>query len=76
MAKKPVAAAYCQVTPLGRRRLDPYNGVFIAPGDPYILDSKKAEMLSDMGEVEILKEDVTPPWVKPAAPVSKDKSNG
>lgn len=70
MAKKPSAATYCEVTPIGRRRLDPYKGVFVAVGDPYILDSAKAEMLSAMGEVEILREDITPPWVTKAAPTS------
>lgn len=74
MAKKPVAATWCEVTPLGRRRLDPYSGAFIAPGEKYILDSKKAEMLSDMGEVEILKEDIVPPWAKKPEPApSKEK---
>jgi hypothetical protein len=77
MAKKPTTATFCEVTPLGRRRLDPYNGIFVAPGDKYILDSNKADALAAMGEVEIVKEDVVPPWAKkpePApAPASKEK---
>lgn len=75
---KPRVITYCEVTPIGRRRLDPYNGVFVAPGDSYILDSAKAATLSDMGEIEILKEDVTPPWaVKPAPKIeNKESANG
>jgi hypothetical protein len=68
MAKKPVAASFTEVTPLGRRRLDPYTGVFVAPGDKYVLDSNKANMLAEMGEVEIIKEDIVPPWAKKPEP--------
>lgn len=53
---------YHKVTPIGRRRLDPYNSVFVAVGDSYIIDSNLANALADMGEVEILEENVTPAW--------------
>lgn len=66
MAKAKRVVTYCKVTPIGRRRLDPYNNVFVQLGDPYVLDSAKAQMLADLGEVEILEENITPPWaVKP-----------
>jgi hypothetical protein len=69
MAKKPVAVSWTKVAPIGRRRLNPYTGEFVQVGDPYILDSNKADMLAGMGEVEILEEDVVPPWApKTAAP--------
>lgn len=68
MARKPVAVSWTKVAPIGRRRLNPYTGEFMQIGDPYILDSNKAYMLSDMGEVEILEEDVTPPWAAKAEP--------
>lgn len=68
MAKKP-PISFCKVTPIGRRRLDPYNSVFVAPGDYYILDSAKADTLAGMGEIEIIQEDVVPPWSIPTEPV-------
>jgi hypothetical protein len=67
MAKKPVEVSWTRVAPIGRRRLNPYTGEFVQIGEPYILDSKKAEMLSDMGEVEIIEEDIVPPWAPKAA---------
>lgn len=70
MAKIKKVASYCKVTPIGRRRLDPYTSQLVQLGENYILDSDKAQMLSDMGEVEIIEENVTPPW---AIPVVKDK---
>lgn len=74
MAKAKRIVTYCKVTPIGRRRLDPYNGVFVQLGDPYILDSDKAQMLTDLGEVKILEENVTPPWAILTAPVAKEKA--
>ena len=67
MAKAAVreAATFCEVKPLYRRRLDPYNSEFVPVGVSYCLDSNKAKMLSDMGEVEIVAENITPPWVEP-----------
>jgi len=77
MAKKPTATSYTKVAALGRRRLNPYTGEFMPVGEPYILDSAKADALAGMGEVEILEEDVPSPWaVKPApapTPVTKEK---
>ncbi len=81
MARKPVTVTWTKVAALGRRRLNPYTGEFMQIGDPYILDANKAYMLADMGEVEILEEDVTPPWavkvepVKPAAPAPAAKES-
>jgi hypothetical protein len=77
MAKKPVEVSWTKVAPIGRRRLNPYTGEFVQIGEPYILDSKKADMLSEMGEVEILEEDIVPPWAPktPAPAPTKVISN-
>lgn len=68
MAKKPVATTYCLVTPVGRRRLNPYTGEFVQIGDKYHLDAKKAETLAAMGEVEIIEEDIADPWAPKEEP--------
>lgn len=68
MAKKLTVITYCKVAAIGRRRLNPYTGEFMQIGDPYFLDSKKAEALSDMGEVEILEENIADPWAPKEEP--------
>ena len=60
MAKVKRPVAMVKVTPIGRKRLDPYNSVFVNIGDTYLLDENKAEMLAAMGEVEIVEEAVEP----------------
>lgn len=66
-AKKAEEVSWCEVAPLGRRRLDPYNSRYVGLDSTYILDSKKAQALADMGEIEIVAEDVPSPWA-PKAP--------
>jgi hypothetical protein len=59
---------FCKVTPLHRRRLDPYNSVYLGVGEEYIVDANYAKFLVDMDEAEILEEGVTPPWEAPPPP--------
>lgn len=55
---KKAETIFHEVTPIERRRLDPYNGVFVQLGETYVLDAKKAEFLAGLGEVEIVNENV------------------
>lgn len=66
MAEEKKTVEFHEVTPIGRRKMDPYSGVFVAPGDTLILDAASARMFEEMGEVEIVTKNVTPPWVEPA----------
>lgn len=72
MAKPAKKVEMVWVTPLGRKRLDPYNGVWVSLGEKYQLDEKKAEMLAAMGEVEILEEEVSE--VKPPVENKDEKA--
>jgi hypothetical protein len=67
-SKTTEAMTYCKVKPLHRRRLDPYNSVYVGVDEDYIVDANFAEFLVDMGEAEILEEGVTPPWEPPPPP--------
>ena len=63
---------WCEVTPLGRSRLDPYNSRYVGLDETYVLDSKKAQALADMGEIEIVSEGVPSPWApKVSSPAVK-----
>jgi hypothetical protein len=68
MAKKNREITFTKVAAIGRRRLNPYTGEFMQIDEPYVLDSDKADMLSAMGEVKIIEENVVPPWVKKEEP--------
>lgn len=65
---KKVETTFCEVTPIGRRRIDPYSGRSVALGETYVIDSNKADFLAGLGEVEILKEDVPAPWAVKETP--------
>lgn len=70
-AKTAEVTTYCKMTPIGRRRLDPYNSIYVNLEEFYVVDSNFAQYLSDMGEAEIVEEGVAPPWevIPPPEPV-------
>lgn len=74
MAEEKKVAEFHEVTPVGRRRMDPYNGVFVAPDDTFIMDANAAKMFEDMGEIKIVTKNVAPPWAaKVDAPAKEVK---
>ena len=71
-AKTAEVMTYCKVKPIGRRRLDPYNSMYVGVEEDYIVDANFAQFLADMGEAEILEEGVTPPWEAPPPEAARD----
>ena len=79
MAKAPKPVTFTLVKLIRQKLLDPYNGGagLLPVGATMIVDSDQAEFLEGDGAVEIVEENVAPPWAAkpatPANPVAKDK---
>lgn len=76
MARKPVEATFTRVAATGRRRMNPYTGEAMQIGVPFIVDSEKAIRWSDMGEVEILEENVPFHEPEPQLDLKLEKKDG